>query len=210
VDLAVLRDGGDSGLVEKLKSKGGTKWLFVGRLAPNKCQHDVVAAFAIYRRLYDPGATLTLVGSPTSYRYQRAVERIATDLGIGGAVEQVSGVGSRQLAAYYEVADVFVCMSEHEGFCAPIVESMASGLPVVAYAAGAVGETMGEAGLLLKSKDPLEVAIQVHDLLGDERRRSVSVDAGRTRAQQFSLQLTTPHFLKVVADWIGERTPTGQ
>src|SRR4051794_38503302 len=69
------------------KADGGTRWLFVGRLAPNKCQHDVIAAFAVYRRLFDPAATLTLVGGVTVYLYRRALETLAQELDVADALE---------------------------------------------------------------------------------------------------------------------------
>ena len=210
VDLGALAEQPEARLVERLKKSGGTRWLFVGRLAPNKCQHDVVGAFALYRRLFDPRATLTLVGSPSSYRYQRAVERLASDLGVRDGLEHVSNLSTRHLISYYRAADIFVCLSEHEGFCVPLLESMSLGVPIVAYDAGAVSETLAGAGVLLESKDPLEVAVRVHNLLGDGDRLRASVAAGTTRAQEFSLASTSTQFLKAIGNWLGELSPTGQ
>ena len=210
VDLAGLNEPADARLLERLNRKPGTRWLFVGRLAPNKCQHDVVAAFAIYRRLFDPKATLTLIGSPSSYRYLRAVQRLAADIGVEESVEFVSNLGTRQLAAYYAAADVFTCLSEHEGFCVPLLESMALGLPVVAYDAGAVSETLAGAGVTLDTKDPLEVAVRVHDLLNDANLRLRNLEAGKARAKELSLESTAPQFLKAISDWLGESKPADQ
>ena len=203
VDLAALNEPADGRVLERLKENSGTRWLFVGRIAPNKCQHDVVAAFAIYRRLFDPKSTLTLIGSPSSYRYLRAVQRLAADIGVSDSVDFVSNLGARQLVAHYGAADVLICLSEHEGFCVPLLESMALGLPVVAYGAGAVTETLAGSGVILESKDPLEVAVRVQGLLGDEDLRSRNVEAGRVRAKELSLQSTGPHFLNVLTDWLG-------
>ena len=210
VDLATRHETPDDWLLNRLNKTPGTRWLFVGRLAPNKCQHDVVAAFAVYRRLYDPRARLTLVGSPSSYRYLRAVQRLASDIGVEESVEFVSNLGTRQLAAYYAGADVFTCLSEHEGFCVPLLESMALGLPVVAYDAGAVTETLAGSGLILDSKDPLEVAVGVYGLLGDEDLRSRNVKTGKVRAKELSLDVTAPDFVKVISDWLGESKPADQ
>ena len=207
VDLASLNEPADGRLLRRLKESPGTRWLFVGRIAPNKCQHDVVAAFAIYRRLFDPKATLTLVGSPSSYRYLRAVHRLAADIGVSESVDFVSNLGARQLVANYGAADVFTCLSEHEGFCVPLLESMALGLPVVAYDAGAVTETLAGSGVILESKDPLEVAVRVHGLLVDGDLRSRNVEAGRVRAKELSLESTAPRFLQEISDWLGESKP---
>ncbi|HLH47179.1 MAG TPA: glycosyltransferase, partial [Acidimicrobiales bacterium] len=138
VDLDRYHEAPDPRTLDRLRrrrGRGGAEWLFVGRIAPNKCQHDVVAAFAVYRRLFDPSARLTLVGGVNAPRYLRAVEALAAELEVADAVEHRSGVGHRELLAHYATADVFVCLSEHEGFCVPILEAMELGVPVVAYAA---------------------------------------------------------------------------
>lgn len=165
-------------------------WLFVGRLAPNKCQHDVVAAFAAYRALYQPRARLALIGGATSIRYQSALRTMVADLGLTDAVEVGRSAPFPELLAYFHRASVFVCLSEHEGFCVPVIEAMELGLPVVAYAASAVTETVADAGVLLHDKDPLAVAVAVHDLLSSEPARAAVVERGRARAGEFG-QLPT-------------------
>ncbi len=166
-------------------------WLFVGRLAPNKCQHDVIAAFAAYHRLYGPGSRLAIVGGATSRRYHHQLTSMAADLGISQAVEFVGSAPFPELLAYFHRADVFVCLSEHEGFCVPVIEAMELGLPVVAYAAAAVTETVADAGVLIQDKDPLVVATAVHELLSDDARRHETVERGRARAATFSLEVTS-------------------
>ncbi len=122
--------------IGRRQAGGGRRWLFVGRIAPNKCQHDIVAAFAVYRRLFDPKARLTFVGGATSPRYRRALELMARELELGESLEVFESLEFSQLLAYFAAADVFVCLSEHEGFCVPIVEAMELGVPVVAYSRG--------------------------------------------------------------------------
>src|SRR5262249_15031925 len=99
--------------------------------------------------------------------------------------------------AYFGRADVFVCLSEHEGFCVPVVEAMELGLPVVAYSAAAVTETVADAGVLLEDKDPLVVAHAVHQLLSDPDRREATVASGRKRAASFGRPVTSER-------WLGE------
>jgi L-malate glycosyltransferase len=210
VDLEEYHRDPDPKVVARLNRQrdgaagSGRHWLFVGRIAPNKCQHDVIAAFAIYRRLFDPEARLTLVGGPTSLRYLRALEQMTAHLGVTDHVEIRSDVPFTQVLAYFSGADVFVCLSEHEGFCVPILEAMELGLPVVAYAAAAVTDTVGGAGVLLEDKDPLAVACAVDDLLGDNARRSALVAAGRARAAEFSLESTRRCFLHTLTTWLAE------
>jgi L-malate glycosyltransferase len=170
------------------RETGGADWLFVGRLTPSKSQHDLIKALACYRRLYDPRARLHIVGSPMGEEYPRALRRLAARLGLGAAVRFTGAVPDPVLAAYYRTADVFVCASEHEGFCVPVVEAMQFGLPVVAFAATAVVETAAEAALLIDDKSPLALAAAVHRVLSGPSLATVLTDAGSARAEVFSLE----------------------
>ncbi len=172
--LAALRSGG-----------AGHDWLFVSRVAPNKCVHDLVGAFAAYRRVYEPTARLWVVGSTSMVGYVAALRRLADRLGVGDAVTFTGAVDDGVLAAHYAAAGVFVCCSEHEGFGVPLVEAMAAGLPVIAYRAGAVGETVGDAGVLLDSKRPVVVAATAARVLRDAPLRERLVAAGRRRVERF-------------------------
>ena len=143
----------------------GPLWLSVGRLAPNKRHESVLAAFYVYRREIDPSARLVIVGAPTEPNYAAALRRYRTRLGLDQVVALRTGLTPGQLAAHYRSASVLVSLSEHEGFGVPLVEAMRSGLPIVARAAGAVTETVGEAGLLLRDSGPRGVAASVSEVL---------------------------------------------
>ncbi len=165
-------------------TNGGTV-LFVGRVAPNKCHHDLIAAMAALgsRR---PEAELVLVGSMASRRYERALRRLASRLGIGERVRFTGAVSGGELASWYERADVFACLSAHEGFCVPIIEAMHHGLPVVAHRAAAVPETVGDAALLLGDKAPATIAAALHRVLSDAELRESLRSAGYARAANFA------------------------
>jgi L-malate glycosyltransferase len=197
-------DGKTLDRLRRQKEDGGARWLFVGRIAPNKCQHDIIGAFAAYRRLFDPLARLTLVGSATAVRYLRALQQLSASLELGDSVTIADSVGFRELLAHFATADVFVCMSEHEGFCVPVLEAMELGVPVVAYDAAAVPETLGGSGVVLGDKDPWVVASAVYDLLGDAGRRDGLVASARSRAQEFSLPVTSAHFLDTITAWLNQ------
>ena len=191
--------------LDRAKRDGGGDWLFVGRVAPHKCQHDVVRAFAAYRRVYDPRARLHLVGGAGSHAYVTMLQRYVAALGLAGAVDLTGSVPAAVLAAHYGAADVFVCLSEHEGFCVPVVEAMRLGVPVVAYAAAAVPETVATAGVLLHAKDPVTVAAAVHRVAadGDLRRRLVA--AGTARAADFGLDRSTRRFIEVMGKFLADQ-----
>jgi L-malate glycosyltransferase len=165
----------------------GARWLFVGRIAPNKAQHEVVKAFAVFRRLFDRQAVLALPGRSSSHSYQVAVDALITSLGLDDAVMRPGSVADEDLAALYRDADVFVCLSEHEGFCNTVVEAMAFGVPVVANSAAALPETVGDAAVVLHRPSSAVVAAAVHRVTSDPRVRDALVAAGYRRQQRFDL-----------------------
>jgi glycosyltransferase involved in cell wall biosynthesis len=181
-------------LAERRRARqgGGTDWLAVGRIAPNKCQHDIVLAFAAFRKLHDPRARLTVIGGQSAGEYWRALHRLTAALGIADAVTFTDVVSHAELLACYRSADVLLCLSEHEGFNVPVVEAMYFGIPVVAYAATAVPDTVADAGILLTDKDPVVVAGAVERLRSDASLRELIVDAGHQRAEHFSIAHTGP------------------
>jgi L-malate glycosyltransferase len=179
-------------------SRRSSEWLFVGRLAPNKAQHDLVKAFAAYRRFHEPDARLHLVGGGLDDAYGHALRNFIVGLGLDDAIVLTGAVAPSALAAYYEAADVFVVTSEHEGFCVPLLEAMSHRVPVVAYAEAAVPETLGDAGMLLPTKDPCTVAATVDRLTRDRALRALLVDAGTRRVPEYGIDRTGPAFVDAV------------
>jgi glycosyltransferase involved in cell wall biosynthesis len=136
-----------------------TDWLFVGRLVPNKAQEDLLAAFALYRTITGEDSSLTLIGRPFQADYLRGLRTLASELGISHRVHLLTGgLRARYLADHYRGARLFVSASLHEGFGAPLLEAMSLGLPVVAVNSSAIGETVGDAGLLVPPHDLLAIA----------------------------------------------------
>lgn len=163
-DRAILRRFGD----------GRTNILFVGRCAPNKKIEDVVAAFACYQKGINRNSRLILAGSfAGTERYHRLLLSLVRDL----RLEEVVFTGSipqGQLNACYRSAHLFLCMSEHEGFCIPLVEALVHRVPVLAHAAAAVPETLGGAGVLFHEKHPATVAEMMARMVDDgELRRAI-------------------------------------
>jgi glycosyltransferase involved in cell wall biosynthesis len=177
----------------------GTVLLFVGRLSPNKMQHRLVEALWLYRRWHDPHARLHLVGPAVTESYADAVFSLVEELGLSDAVSHGEHLTDAQLAAWYADADIFVCASEHEGFCIPLLEAMRSGLPIVAFAAGAVHETLGAAGILLDSNRPSAIAAAVGRLRGDPSLAKELVDTGHRRVKEFGLPVTRRRFVEVLS-----------
>jgi glycosyltransferase involved in cell wall biosynthesis len=209
-DLHTEIDAATRDRLASARIEGSSTWLFVGQVAPHKAQHDIVKALATYRKLFDPQARLRLVGYPLSRTYVGALEHYVADLGLTDAVELAGSVPDAALGAYFATADVYVCLSEHEGFQVTLLEAMHHGLPVVAYGAGAVPETLGAGGLLLAHKDPLTVATAVARVTGVEggnggasAMRDALARAGHARLDAFSLARSEAALLDAVGDVVG-------
>jgi len=154
-----------SPVVKRMFQDGRTNVLFVGRVIPNKCIDDVIRCFTIFQRQVDPGSRLLLVGDYRGHeRYFARLRELVARLGVERVVF-TGHVEDDELLAYYRLADVFLCLSEHEGFCVPLVEAMLADVPVVAFDAGAVRETLRGGGVLLREKQPEPIA-ELMGLLG--------------------------------------------
>ncbi len=168
--------------------------LFVGRMIPNKRIENVIRWFQAYKRWFNPRSRLLLVGSHSGFeRYLAMLHQFIATIGATD-VHFLGHVTNEELVAYYEVADIFVCASEHEGFCVPLIEAFHMGVPVIAYAASAVPATMDGAGILVTDTDPLAVASLISEVATDraiQERIACSQDAAlaRLEARDFSSTL---------------------
>ena len=153
--------------------------LFVGRFAPHKRQDHLIRVLAALRRLHCPDARLVLAGAAAIPAYVDSLRRLADQLQVGDAVDIRSGHQSvAEIGDLYASASVFVCASEHEGFCVPLLESMAFSVPILAYDATAVPETLDGAGMLVRDHDPLLWAELAWRLIRDEPlRRRIGISA---------------------------------
>ncbi|MGH8980059.1 MAG: glycosyltransferase family 4 protein [Acidimicrobiales bacterium] len=201
IDMTRSAGTSDQGLSRRLsaaKAAGGADLLYVGKISPHKAPHDLVKMLSVYRRVYDPAARLHLVGSPFGERYGGALEAFVDELGLGDVVTVTGSVSPAELEAYWDAADVYVSASDHEGFGVPLVEAMGHGVPVVAYEAGAVRETVGDAGLVLESKEPLRFAAAVARVVSDATLRARLVDAGTRRVGELGVERSAARFLELV------------
>ena len=147
----------DEEVIKKYKD-GYTNILFTGRIAPNKCQEDIIRSFAYYKKYYNKKSRLILVGSEGVFtNYKERLMKYIDMLDLKDVI--FSGhIKFSEILAFYNISDIFLCQSEHEGFCVPIVEAMFFGIPIVAYNSSAIGDTMGIGGILLNEKNALETA----------------------------------------------------
>lgn len=179
---------GDFALLDAPRQRKAT-WLAVGRLAPNKGHLDLFDAFALYRDYCEANARLIVVGSrdPRLVSYNAALMERLCVLGIEADVRFLSGVGEEVLKAAYLSADALVSLSAHEGFCVPLIEAMALGVPVIARDAGAQAWTLGGAGLLSEGADPARVAASMERVRQDAALRDAMRETGFARiASEFA------------------------
>jgi glycosyltransferase involved in cell wall biosynthesis len=165
---------------EAIPPDRGTRWVSVGRLAPNKGVELAVMALLVAREHDDPAATLQVVGRPVAPSYTAALHHFVDALGLRDAVAFSGALGDGALAAAVARSDVFVLTSRHEGFGVPVLEAMSLGVPVVANEAGALPEVVGDGGLLVDATDPYAVADAVARLRSEPGLRD-SLAAAATR-----------------------------
>jgi glycosyltransferase involved in cell wall biosynthesis len=168
-----------------------TNVMFVGRVIANKRIEDLIRYFHAYQSKYNPRARLLVVGVFNLFeRYLAALNHFVEELGVRD-VHFVGHVSDSELVAYYEVADLFLCASEHEGFCVPLVEAFYKQVPVLAFAATAVPATMDGAGVLFDEKDPAYVAALMDGILSNVSLQDAIIDGqlaavGRLQAKDFN------------------------
>ena len=155
--------------------------LFVGRVIANKKIEDVIRSFYAYHTRHNPRSRLIIAGVFSLFeRYLASLNQLVADLGLTH-IHFTGHVSDEELVAYYDVADLFLCASEHEGFCVPLVEAFYKEVPVLAYAATAVPDTMDGAGVLYDTKDHRYVAALMDAIVSHAGLRETIV-ANQTQA----------------------------
>lgn len=190
-----------SKILSKYQNDGYTNIIFVGRVVPNKCQEDVISAFYEYQKHYNPKSRLFIVGSFLD-SYSERLKEYTEALG----AENVIFTGHcpfDEILAYYHLANLFLCQSEHEGFCVPLVEAMYFNLPIVAYNSSAIGETLGGSGFLMQEKDPLLTAGVLNRILTDNQLKETILENQRERLQDFQSDKIKSLFWKYMDEFIG-------
>jgi glycosyltransferase involved in cell wall biosynthesis len=158
--------------------------LFVGGVKPNKGHARALRAFAKYHRCGNPHSRLIFAGGLDERLkvYGLELRQLVSDLDLEGAVVFTGGITASELKSYYVSAAVFLCASEHEGFCVPLIESMYFRVPIVAAAAGAVPETLGDCGLLLDDWDEAKAASAIAAIVEDQ---DLAIDLGNRGRRRY-------------------------
>ncbi len=200
LDLAALETPPDPRLLARL-GDGRPTVLHVGRLVPNKRIEDLIKTQYWLSRAVS-GARLLIVGGGSGNPYARGLRNLARDLRVPG-VYFTGHVTNAALAAYYRSASVYLCLSEHEGYCVPLVEAMYFGVPIVARAAAAVPGTLGPGGILLSRPEPVLTSEVVARVLGDEALRGELGRRSRARLEIFRPAVVRERLRQVLRSRLG-------
>jgi glycosyltransferase involved in cell wall biosynthesis len=172
--------------------------LHVGRIVPNKRLEDAIKGFALYQRHREPTATFVIVGWDTGFEnYRLALERLAKRVDAESVIF-TGAISREERDAWFQRAHVYLSMSVHEGFCAPVIEAIAHGVPVVARAAGAVPETLGGAGIVIESDDLPLYAEAMHEAVSSEATRKALTAAATGRLAELRPEAVAPRIKKAL------------
>jgi glycosyltransferase involved in cell wall biosynthesis len=203
LDLAALRQHTNRGILEAYRD-GAVNILFVGRCARNKKLEDCLAAFHYFQRYVEPNSRFIHVGKfGLADPYYSMLLVLTRRLRLENVLF-AGGVPQDELNAWYQAADVFLCMSEHEGFGIPVLESMVHDLPVLAYRAAAMPETLDGAGVLFAEKRFDQVAEMMGRLVRDEPFRASVLRGQRARLARYEERDLEAELRSHLAPLLGE------
>ncbi len=205
ISVPIVMDYGDyekkpnEELIRRLKDGETKNVLFVGRIAPNKCQQYVIEDFYDYHRYLEPNSRLILVGGVGgNTNYYLRLKAYIKKLHLEEAVIFPGHIPFEDILAYYRAADAFLCESEHEGFCVPLIEAMYFHVPIIARDTSAVGETLGEAGYLFRERNSAKTARVLDLVIRDGEIRRAIIQGQDQRLMAFDREATLRKFLEVI------------
>lgn len=184
--------------VFQLKEDQFTNIIFVGRITPNKCQEDVILDFYYYQKYFNKNSRLILVGNFQHFeKYYLKLKKYVKKLKLDNVIF-TGHITNAELLAYYKIADLFLCESEHEGFCVPLVEAMYFNVPICAYNSSAVGETAGDAAILLDKKNPMVMAKIMNEVIEDKKIKIEIKKNQKERLNNFNEEKITDEYIKAL------------
>jgi glycosyltransferase involved in cell wall biosynthesis len=188
VDVSRIVDAPRTPALEKWLNDGLTNFLFVGRMVPNKKIEDIIRLAEHYKRYVDAHYRFIFVGRDEGVpRYTNMLRALIGELGwLPDRFVFTGGVPDRELAAYYRYSSVYISMSEHEGFCVPLLEAMAADLPILAYSCTAIPDTLAGAGVQFAPKDFEQAAELLGMLAFDDGLRASVIQGQRRRLAHFT------------------------
>jgi glycosyltransferase involved in cell wall biosynthesis len=194
--LPFLSRGGT--LAKKISPTLEQRIIFVGKIAPHKKVEDLIKAFYLLRKFFKPQSALDIVGLLGGDLYEAEIRALIAKLQLDDCVTLHGKLRQTELDKVFGEAAVFATMSEHEGFCVPLVEAMRFQVPIVAFSAGAVCDTLGGSGIVLDSKNPGLVCCAINELLDNQNLRNEVITAQTDRFAQLVSKQIAKDWLKLV------------
>ena len=185
--------------VIKKYSDGKKNILFVGRITPNKTQEDIIKSFYYYKNYVNKNSRLILVGNDSGFEnYADLLKKLIKELELENDVIFSGHVKFEEILAFYRVADLFLCMSDHEGFCVPLVESMFFEVPILAYNSSAIKDTLGNSGIIVNKKDYFLISELMNFILSDEKVSKEIIKKQNKRLEDFQLEKVEKQLLEFI------------
>jgi glycosyltransferase involved in cell wall biosynthesis len=189
-------------VLNELFDDGKTNILFVGRVIPNKKVEDVLKIFHFYQKYFNANSRLFIVGESRGFeRYLSALHNLAGKMGIQN-LHFTGHIPDNELISYFKLSHLYMHMSEHEGFCAPVPESFYLNIPVVAFNAGAVKETMNDGGILINHKNYIHIAALLDNILTDQGLKKKIIDSQQKSLKKYFKNETGQILLKYLQESI--------
>lgn len=177
--------------------------MFVGRIVPNKRQDEIIKIFYYYKQI-NPNSRLFLIGSHHGFEeYFRKLKDLIEKLSLHDVIMPGS-VSDKDLNSYYTIADIFLCMSEHEGFCVPLVECMYFNVPIIAYNSSAIPFTLKNSGVLVNRKNYGQIAELIDIIINDDTLKTKIVKKQKDRLKDFAYETTKNKFRELIDSLIDE------
>ncbi len=179
--------------------------IFVGRVSPNKKQEDVIKSFYYYNKYFNNNSRLFIVGNYEGMeRYYKQLNNLVRELNLESCVYFTGHIRFDQILAYYKIADLFLCMSEHEGFCVPLVESMFFKVPILAYASSAIPSTLSGSSILVKEKDYKCIAGMMDYIIENTDFQQKIIVKQNERLEQLKPEVIKKEMKKYLTKILGE------
>ena len=177
----------NQGIKNILRKNNTINILHTGRLAPNKCIEDIIKSFYFLHHKIEKNSKLYLIGIDIDTEiYSFMLKDLVNTLNLKDSVYFCGSVADSELKAFYKNSHVYLCMSEHEGFCVPILEAMNFSLPVVSYESCALKDTVGNGGILVNEKKHEYIGELLYKVATDKIIREEMILAGHERVKEFS------------------------
>ncbi len=195
----------DGAIEDTLHQSGKVNLLFVGRVAPNKGHRHMIYTAFYYRLLFGDNIHFYVVGGRDYFlkAYHRELDALLDRLELNGCFTFAGKVSEAQLKSYYCGSQVFLCLSEHEGFCVPLIESQYFKVPIVAYETGAVKETIGREQLTFDEIDYELLASALNELSNNARARDYLTGMGSENFANYERNCLKGRFIEAVREVMG-------